>query len=163
MQGLKQRIVKWNRDRKLIQQGFDPALELKMLSEEAREFFLAETFEHQLQEYVDFLFVEVGTRAKFFSMKHESASVLAYTLPQWDAMEQWIMDTKYEMRDILVSVATVRLYNNLDDMIMDSLKIVVVANEAKGTKKIDGKVVKNSNHIDPVKKIKEMLDDYKCN
>lgn len=163
MQGLKARIVKWNRDRGLLEPGFDPALEVKMLSEEAREFFLAETFEHQLAEYSDFLFVMTGTRAKFFSTIHESPTVMAYILPQWDSIDTWMEETKQEMYDVLVSVATVRCYTNLLGMITESLKIVTGCNEIKGTKKCNGKVVKNKIHVDPVDKIKEMIRGYQSN
>jgi len=161
MQGLKQRIVKWNRDRGLIQAGFDPALELKMLSEEAREFFLANDYEHQLQEFADFLFVEVGTRAKFFSMRHESASVLSMVIPQWGVMNEWIVDTKEEMYEILISKADVMMDLTLQEKIQKALRIVVEANEAKGDKVVDGKVIKNTEHIDPRVKIKAMVDDMR--
>jgi len=131
-----------------------------MLSEEAREFYLASTPEHQLQEYCDFLFVMVGTEAKFFSSRHESAVVLSGTYPHWKTLRDWMHEARHNMRSILVSKSAI-MGDDVSEKINRALKIVVSLNEAKGTTKVDGKVVKNEDHIDPKVKIKEMLDEYK--
>ena len=156
MDNLNEKIVEWNRKRNNLE--FDPKLEAKMLSEEASEFWAASDVAHMMQEYTDFRFVMIGTRAKYFSQQFNSMEALTSTHCRWQEFEYWMNDCLALMRK--------RLNQKLKDVgifppskiFVKALSYVVEANEAKGTEKnADGKVVKGDNYRNPLQRIEEEI------
>lgn len=156
---LKPRVVKWNRDRGLLG-SFDPALELRMLSEEANEFYMAESLEHMIAEYCDFVFVYEGTKAKYYSCKVESPSQFSLSRERWEELSCWIQELTESMEDLLEDSYLAVKHNLYEfDLVIDyAMDIVISNNGLKGTEKVDGKIVKSDKQVDPKIKIKEYLD-----
>jgi len=150
-------VVNWNRERGLLDKGFDPLLEMKMLSEEAREFFLAETLEHKLAEYADFLFVQFGTEAKYYASLIESTTMFSMERDRFLQLQDWMYDTQESMYSTLASEFSLKGREDLEECVRKALLIVIGCNNLKGTKTKDGKVVKNKEHINPVDKIAEVI------
>jgi len=154
---IKVRIVKWNRDRGLLG-GFDPAFELKMLSEEANEFYAAESLAHMMAEYCDFLFVSGGTKAKYYSQKLESLSLFSLAREGWVELQDWINEVRDDMAILLYNKFNYKYEDGYDDAVYFAMNTVIANNELKGSKKINGKIVKSANHIDPVITIEKYLN-----
>ena len=154
---LKAQTVAWNRDRELLE-NFDPSLELKMLSEEAREFYQAETLAHMLAEYADFQFVLDGTKAKFGSQPLESYLGLGLFIQTYKDMMSWSAMVQSDMRSCITSMLQPRP-SEAGRLIVMASEIVIRCNNLKGKKKnSDGKVVKNEHHLDPKDMIQDELD-----
>ena len=154
---LKELTVKWNRDRGLLE-NFDPKLELKMLSEEAAEFYAAETLAHKLAEYADFQFVLDGTKAKFGSQIIESHLDLDLRIQTYKDMMSWASTVQSDMRSCLLCM--VDPYNeNLNGLVDMARRIVIRNNGMKGKERdSDGKVVKCEHQLDPKDYIQDELD-----
>ena len=154
---LKELTVAWNRDRGLLEH-FDPKLELKMLSEEAKEFYEAETLAHKLAEYADFQFVLDGTKAKFGSQIIESHLDLDLRMQTYKDMMSWASNIQIDMRSCLLSM--IEPYKeNLNGLVDMARRIVIRNNGMKGKKKnADGKVVKCEHQLDPKDVIQDELD-----
>jgi hypothetical protein len=148
--------VKWNRDRGLLE-NFDPKLELKMLSEEAKEFYAAETLAHMLAEYADFLFVLDGTKAKFGSQLIPSHIDIDMRLSVYGHILDWADTVEQDIRSCIIS-ALGGNYHEINGLVSMARGHVVSCNNLKGSKKVNGKVVKNKEHIDPVDLIQADLD-----
>ena len=153
---LKALTVKWNRDRGLLDK-FDPKLELKMLSEEAKEFYAAETLAHMLAEYADFLFVLDGTKAKFGSQLIDSHLDIDLRVKTYGDIMEWANRLRCDM-DECIGSALGGMYQEVSGLVNMARRIVIQCNNLKGTKKVDGKVVKNKEHVDPKSLIQEELD-----
>jgi len=148
--------VKWNRDRGLLD-TFNPGLEVSMLSEEAKEFYNAETLSHMLAEYADFIFVLDGTQAKFGSYIAESYSDQINIFRKYKEILEWANVVLLDMQEHLCSMLGEN-YNEVSGLIKMASSFVVSCNNLKGTKKENGKVVKNTDHADPAVLIQEELD-----
>ena len=168
---INQRIIDWNKKRNGLE--FDIALEQSMLTEEAREFFMANTLAERLQEYSDFVFVSVGTRAKFFSYSSDiSIERFVHLKGMMDIMFSWMDDFCAEaialITQEIISIAKandthrygregIALAQGLYD---GALEAVVTANEVKGSEKNEnGKIVKGDNYVTPQVAIDQMLAD----
>lgn len=154
---LKELTVKWNRDRGLLE-TFDPKLELKMLSEEASEFYKAETMAHKLAEYADFQFVLDGTKAKFGSQVIESHLDLELRLKVYEDIMSWVHIVQDDMIACLNSLFYDYPFVDVDNLIHMARKFVIKCNNLKTSKTVDGKVVKNEHHLDPKDYIQDELD-----
>lgn len=149
--------IKWNRDRGLLK-NFDPKLELKMLSEEAREFYEAETLAHMLAEYADFEFVLDGTKAKFGCQSITSHIDIDLRVKTFDDIISWAETIKSDMIQCIGSMLGDQFYE-CAGLINIARRIVVKCNCLKGTEKDkDGKVVKGTKHVDPVQEISLELE-----
>jgi len=162
---LKERVRLWNINRGNTKLDFN--LEVKMLTEERAEFWLATTLPHMMQEYCDFLFVSYGSILKMELMQYDSISMYSawedYSIALFDLME-----SKHKMLDRIYfyylkvfhpdSTAATSYKATVAHKLIKAMRIVIEANEAKGTEKdVTGKVKKGEGHVDPVEKIKEML------
>jgi len=149
--------VKWNRDRGLLDK-FDPKLELKMLSEEAQEFYAAETLAHMLAEYADFLFVLDGTKAKFGSQVISSHIDIDLRVKTYNDIMSWAGKVMSDMHNCLSSVLDGHRHE-LNGLINMARSHVISCNNLKGLKKNeDGKIQKNDKHVDPKDLIEAELD-----
>jgi len=154
---LKAMTVKWNRDRGLLDK-FDPKLELKMLSEEAKEFYAAETLAHMLAEYADFIFVLDGTKAKFGSQLIDSHLDIDLRVKTYGDIMEWANRIRCNIETCIGS-ALGNQYNEISGLVEMARGIVIQCNNLKGKKKnADGKVIKNTEHVDPVERIQAELD-----
>ena len=159
MENLHERIIRWNRERNNLE--FDPQLESRMLSEEAREFWMASDLAHMIQEYSDFRFVQIGARAKFFAQPFQSAAGLTNSYDRWMEMESWMEATMDLMRKRLHKrLKDIGIYPPTD-IFTKALQYVTEANEAKGKEKVDGKVMKGPDYVSPLIKIQEEIDALK--
>lgn len=156
-------IVEWNRKRGLLN-NFDPALELKMLSEEAREFYQAETFEHQLCEYADFLFVLEGTKAKYNSQVITSTTFFSMAWENYQQMMEWaisvIKDMRSTLRDRHKEISVAKDVNSLYGCIDISIATVIANNNLKGKNKVDGKIVKSDAQNKPEDIVRGLIYGY---
>lgn len=148
-----ERIIKWNKARNGL--AFDPNLEMRMLSEEANEFYHAETFAHKLQEYADFLFVWEGTKAKYYSQKHKGMVNMLSGYEGFYKLRMWKFSIQSEMEKLLFDKLTHTerfIYTNM------ALDAVITANEAKTSEKDEnGKVIKGDNYVSPLSVIEAYL------
>lgn len=159
MHELELRIIKWNKERGLLDR-FDPNLEIKMLSEEAAECIEADNLPHTLQEYCDFLFVWFGTLAKYNSIKHRSVSTFQINFENFKNLDKWATKTSEYLYRLLENKYIDKHYTNLDSDIKLALGYICDANDKKGKKKnADGKVVKGADHVDPLVRIKQMFGE----
>ena len=153
---LKALVVKWNRDRGLLD-NYDPSLELRMLSEESREFYMAETLAHMLAERADFEFVLYGTQAKFGSQKLSSHIDMPLYMATYTDIVDWAESVAEDMDRCLES-ALGPMCHETAGLIRLALGVVIECNNLKGKNKSAGKIVKIESPPDPVAMIQEQLD-----
>ena len=154
-------IVKWNQERGLLNKGFDPALELKMLSEEANEFYNAYSFEHRLCEYADFKFVKAGTIAKNHAQVGLSTTMFENHRERFIQMMEWAEEVEDNMFYLLLTEyrASDRLFTmGFEALVNLALATVIANNNLKGkNKNADGKVIKAENQKSPEYILKELI------
>ncbi len=153
---LKALVVKWNRDRGLLD-NYDPSLELRMLSEESREFYMAETQAHMLAERADFEFVLYGTKAKFGSQKLSSHINMTLYLATYNDIIDWAEAVAEDMDRCLES-ALGPMCHEIGGLMRIALDVVIQCNNLKGKNKAEGKIIKIESPPDPVALIQEQLD-----
>lgn len=145
-------IIEWNRERGLLD-TFDPCLELKMLSEEAREFYNATTFEHTLAEAADFIFVLEGTKAKYHCNCLDGTVIFEINYRRFEQLMAWANSIKDNMESLLECEAKMihnLRYSKVKHLIGLALAAVIDCNNKKPNKKAGGKVVKGESHVNPV-------------
>lgn len=155
-------IVTWNRDRGLLV-SFDPGLSMKLLSEEAKEFFKAETLPEMLCEYADFWFVWHGYRA-ISSCSAIHPVGLEVAVNSMGYLENWRFNVDTAMRDLLLSEYkkqypedNVDVWQMFNDDANKAMEFVIHCNEMKSSKKnSDGKIVKADGQLSPV----PMMEGY---
>jgi hypothetical protein len=156
-------IVKWNQERGLLNKGFDPALELKMLSEEANEFYNADSFEHRLCEYADFKFVKSGTIAKNHAQTEFSVTMFENHRERFIQMMEWAEEVEDNMFYLLLTEyrASDRLFTmGFEALVNLALATVIANNNLKGkNKNADGMVIKAENQKSPEYILKELIYD----
>lgn len=153
---LQERIIEWNRMRNNLE--FDPSLEVRMLSEEASEYFMATDPAHKLQEAADFFFVFTGTQAKFRATKFETITLFSIAEKGWRQLEAWMQETKDDIVGDLSGILG-KPKNKTTWIITAALKIVTDANEAKPLAKEEGKTPKGEDYVSPLERIRKELFD----
>ena len=159
------RILTWNSIRNNL--DFNIELESNMLSEEASEFFHSKTLVDRLDAYADFIFVGVGTVYKHLATRHKYHRSLEEDFMQMESLTEWMNTVREQMIEMLsneiLTVDPKCAYKNeeiLEEILNESVNIVVTANEAKGTQRnADGKVMKGENYVKPEKTIHAMLKE----
>lgn len=142
-------IVEWNLARNDLK--FDPNLEIRMLSEEANEFFTAKTPADRLREYADFCFVEFGTIAKLAAKKYANIAQWQHEWVHSRDLFKWCEAQHASMQEILREDQTLHLAT-------EAIAIITAANQAKSAQKsADGKVVKGSSYSDPIEQIRNLI------
>ena len=152
---LKALVVKWNRDRGLLD-NYDPSLELRMLSEESREFYMADTLAHMLAERADFEFVLYGTQAKFGSQNLSSHIDMPLYMSTYTDIIDWAEAVAKDMDRCLESAFGGMM--QCGGLVRMALDIVIQCNNLKGKNKSEGKIIKIESPPDPVALIQEQLD-----
>ena len=151
MEGIVNQIIRWNRERNGL--DFNADTEVKMLTEEANEFFMAETKEDRLREAADFAFVWIGTAAKCLGGRCKDRKSLMLRKDFFDDIKEWVDVETEEMAEVMEEDGTYHL-------VPRALEIVTKANFAKPrTKNVDGKVIKGDDYIDPIEEIKQILKE----
>lgn len=151
MEGIINQIVRWNRERNGLALNIDT--EIKMLTEEANEFFMAETKEDRLREVADFNFVWIGTVAKCLSGRCKDWQSIMSRKGFFDCIKEWVDAEEKVMIEVLEEDGTYYLLPRV-------LEIVTKANLAKPkTKNVDGKVIKGDDYIDPIEEIKQIIKE----
>lgn len=151
MEGIINQIVRWNRERNGLALHIDT--EVKMLTEEANEFFMAETKEDRLREAADFMFVWIGTLAKCLGGRCKGELDFMSRKGFFDCIKEWADAETEVMIKVLEEDGTYYLWPRV-------LEIVTKANLAKPkTKNVDGKVIKGDDYVDPIEEIKELLKE----
>lgn len=147
-----ERIISWNKSRNGLE--FDPNLEVRLLSEEASEFYLANSYGHKLQEYADFLFVWEGTKAKFNATTYKSHVNFVKASRFFEEVKRWVNSLKTDMHNILLTMEPRKAQDDIEFAIL----AVIKANENKPNKKDKGgKIVKGENYISPLEVINTYL------
>jgi hypothetical protein len=156
---LSDQTIAWNRDRQNLDK-FDPQLEVRMLTEEAMEFFQARTYEHMLQEYADFIFVKDGTYAKYYGQGNPGLTMFQTGVEAFASLDKWCKGTETHMLKCLTDKAIKEGFfqDDIPKHIVFSRSCVVAANNAKPIKKIDGKVIKGDKHQDPLNDIERFIN-----
>lgn len=161
-----QRILQWNKKRNNLKYDID--LETKMLTEEANEFFVAETLVDRLDAFADFAFVAIGTAMKYMAVKHKDFHNLDIDKADFEALSEYINTVQSQMGTMLYeevsALKTSMLYEDengdtdLSKLLEDVLLIVISANEAKGFElNADGKVMKPEGFVKPEAQIDNLL------
>ena len=151
MEGIVNQIVRWNRERNGL--AFNIDTEVKMLTEEANEFFMAETKEDRLREAADFKFVWVGTLAKCLGGRCKNELDFMSRKSFLEDIEAWADAEEEAMSEMLDEDGT-------RHMLPRALEIVTRANLAKPkTKNSDGKVIKGDDYVDPIEEIKQIIEE----
>ena len=151
MEGIVNQIVRWNRERNGL--AFNIDTEVKMLTEEANELFMAETKEDRLREAADFHFVWVGTLAKCLGGRCEDWQSILSRKGFFDYINEWVEYEIEVITKVLEEDGTYHLWPRV-------LEIVTKANLAKPkTKNVDGKVIKGDDYVDPIEEIKQILKE----
>ncbi len=151
MEGIVNQIVRWNRERNGL--AFNVDTEVKMLTEESNEFFMAETKEDRLREAADFMFVWIGTVAKCLGGRCKDWQSLMPRKGFFDYIKDWVDAETEVMAEVLEEDGTYYLLPRV-------LEIVTKANLAKPkTKNVDGKVIKGDDYIDPIEEIKQIIKE----
>ena len=128
-EGIINQIVRWNRERNGLALNIDT--EVKMLTEEANEFFMAETKEDRLREVADFTFVWIGTLAKCLGDRCEDWKSLMLRKGFFYGIKGWVDVETEKMIEVLEEDGTYHLLPRV-------LEIVTKANLAKPkTKNVD--------------------------
>lgn len=165
------RILTWNKKRNNL--NFDIELETAMLSEEASEFFHAETLVDRLDAYADFIFVGVGTIYKHLAKRHKYFVGIQEEFDQVESLSEWMDTVREQMIELIsneiMTLSPTCIYRDetiIEGILNDTVDIVVTANEKKGFERdSDGKVKKGADYVKPEKTIHAMLkgklgDDY---
>lgn len=151
MEGIINQIVRWNRERNGLALNIDT--EVKMLTEEANEFFMAETKEDRLREAADFKFVWIGTLAKCLGGRCKDWQSLMSRKGFFDYIKEWVDAEAEAMTEVLEEDGTYYLLPRV-------LEIVTKANLAKPkTKNVDGKVIKGDDYTDPIEEIRQIIKE----
>ena len=122
---------------------YDEELEVKMFTEEVREFYDATTLAERIDAIVDCYYVKTGTQMK-----------LAYNNRK---LELPYVDSTGLMYNILLD--EVKDEQKLNEIILKATDIVCKANELKGNKLVNGKVSKDGFNIPVTKQIEDMIKD----
>lgn len=122
---LRIKIIDWNLERGFLEEGFDPKPELCALSNKARDFYIATSLEQQLIEYADFLFIQFGTVAKYYSNTFKSPGAFCISRQQWKEFIEWIKEVEVEMYDILQMKFDLSYRQNLKECIIAALRTVI--------------------------------------
>lgn len=159
------RILNWNRKRNNLE--FNADLEVTMLTEEANEFYMAESLVDRLDAFCDFCFVATGTMVKFAALKTDSAADLLLCCEDMDRLVGYINVTKAQMKDLLLGeLATYHKAfayddNHIDEVFSKAMEIVIEANEQKGLDRSEnGKVLKPAGFVRPEAKLEALLREY---
>lgn len=161
-----QRIIKWNRDRNNLK--FDLDLEVKMLTEEANEFYQAEHLVDRMDAWADFIFVGTGTIMKYLNNKLNYFEDLKEMIEQTDLLSSWMEHQRIQMIELLEEEVNAinpqgsyKDENFVDNILKEVLETVVDANEKKGNKlDANGKVTKHPDFQKPEAKIDNILRKY---
>jgi len=157
------RILQWNKKRNNLE--FNIELESAMLSEEANEFFQADTLVDRLDAYADFVFVGVGSVYKHLATKHKYFVGIEQDYDQMNILTEWMNTVREQMIELITNEilminpkCTYKDEDIIETILNSSLDIVIDANEKKGTERdSNGKVIKGADYIKPEKTINKML------
>lgn len=153
----KERIIKWNRERGLLPE-FDPALHLKHLSQEAQEFYMAETLAHKLAEYSDFMFFLEGIKARWGCVVFTSTYDFEVQHKGFNMLLDWADDKLSFMQEVLEDMLAAQgKITLLSKALHIAMTVVCECNELKPKKTVNGKIVKGDKHVDPVNEIRKRL------
>lgn len=147
MSDFENRVLAWNRERGLLE-SFDPNLSMRLLCEEAKEFFNAESLVDMLCEYADFHFVLEGYRS-IRSCSPLSSVSLPSTVKGIEALESWCLATDNHMLHILRSRYGRDYFSRMENDIEAAKMAVCICNEQKSSEKKEGKIVKAANQRKP--------------
>ena len=139
-------VYAFNQERNQFE--LDMELEVKMLQEEVREFFEAESLAARIDATVDVEYVWLGTQ-----MKCSMNGALVHR-----ELSEWIGNFN-EIAGAIVLKELHALGLVYNDVIAEATDIVCRANAAKGSKLVDGKVSKENYGIDATQLIQDYLDD----
>ena len=157
---MQKKIIEWNRDRDLLGK-FDPKLEIKLLTEELNEFYMAETFSEALAEAADFIFVWKGAKAIFYSTEFNSVIEFKIAKENFDIIKDWAESALKEINTVLLTkywdVGHLKL--TFDECKDFALRSVIKNNNLKGKNKVDGKIQKSPKQINPADVIREKIYD----
>jgi len=158
-----ERVAEWNRSRGLLEQGFDPQLEIWMLTEEAREFVLAEDKYQKLQEAADFLFVFNGTEAKFYAETFVSYGALETATQGFYCIQDWVSHVHAYHRNVIAELFFPNGSTFGGSTVVDLLEIaldeVIKANERKPKDTVSGKIIKGPDYESPLPQIKARVEE----
>ena len=156
-------IITWNLNRGLLG-SFDPALSMKLLSEEAKEFFTATTIPEMLCEYADFWFVWHGYKAISACDPIQPVG-LQVAVTSMNMLDDWALKVNNTMFERLHSAylnkygEDVDLYRLLMDDANAAMAFVIECNNQKSSEtNEDGKIVKAENQRKPAPITEEYLE-----
>ena len=156
-----QRVIDWNKRHNGLK--YDLSLEVRMLQEEAKEFFMAETLPERVQEYCDFLFVWCGTRVKYLANADPVTVVSKRSrINDFALVREWVDDVLRETGGNIRLQLREYYGPQAHTILKESMDAVITANEAKipGNQTEDGKTKKGPFYESPLPVIERILENY---
>jgi len=156
-----QRVIDWNKKHNGLK--YDLSLEIRMLQEEAREYWMADTLPERIQEYCDFLFVWCGMRVKYLADREPLSTVSKRTrMNEFAQVREWIDDELFGIGENIRLQVRKYCGPQIHKILEESMDAVITANEAKipSNQTEDGKTKKGPFYESPLPVIERILENY---
>jgi len=143
---IEDKIAMWNKERGLV--VWDINLEMKLILEEAKEYYDAETLVDKFDAFLDLGFVAHGSAFKY---THNSVNNKEF--------EEFISLLGIIRKDFQ---SLINIYHeDFRDLANSGLEIVLKYNNKKSSEKNEfGKIIKPKDFVGPEKELQELLDSY---
>ena len=147
---VEKRIVEWNKERGNTEFSLD--LEMRLLLEEAQEYFVADNLIDKFDAFLDYLFVGQGSLWKYEINdinNEEFSEFVSHTgAVLWEDFERQLQKELFPI-------------NHFFNFVNDGLEIVLRYNNKKSAMKdANGKIVKPVNWSGPEKELEELFKEY---
>ena len=106
------------------------------------------------------MFVKMGTKAKYYSLIYDSTATFELSRGRWKEMLAWIEEVEEALISDLECELIGQDYPDVSECVLNAMQIVFDNNDLKGSETVDGKIIKNADHVDPVIKIGDYLNGY---
>jgi hypothetical protein len=136
-------VLEFNRERNGL--SYDEELEIRLFTEEAREFFEAKTTAERIDAFTDMEYVRLGTVLKL-SYNNLSQDELPYDVT---------------VVDIAINILKKELGSDFGNVLAFAERIVCEINATKGTELKNGKVTKALNIRNATEEIAQYLEDLR--
>lgn len=143
-------IIEWNEKRENTEFSLD--LEMRLLLEEAQEYFVADNLIDKFDAFLDYMFVAQGS-----CWKYEINKINNEMFDEFVSHTGGVIGEDFEMKLEKASFPMNHFFN----FINDGLEIVLKYNNKKSSMKDkNGKIVKPENWKGPEKELEELFNEY---
>lgn len=146
---IKEGIIEWNKSRD--NNTFDLNLEMKMLIEEANEYYTSIKLVDRFDALLDYAFVYIGSEWKHnrSGFKHQDFIEFSGSL-----LDTIVRDLKY--RFFMERISNFQMVFN------EGMRIVLGRNNKKSNNKDkDGKIIKPKDFVGPEEQLRKLIEEYR--